>query len=93
MLFMVIEHFRNGDPRPIGERFRHSGRMLPDGVIYRGSWIDAESARCYQVMEAPGPELLEVWTRNWDDLVEFEIRPVQTSSDFWSALHGSGQSD
>jgi hypothetical protein len=50
MLFMVIERFKNADARPIGERFKESGRMLPEGVEYHGSWVDAAAARCFQVM-------------------------------------------
>lgn len=88
MLFMVIERFRNGDPRPVGERFRQSGRMLPDGVIYHASWVDAQGARCYQVMEAPDANSLHVWVRRWEDLVEFEVVPVQNSSDYWAASPG-----
>ena len=86
MLFMVIEHFKDGNARPIGERFKHSGRMLPEGVTYLASWVDTEGARCFQVMEAPHPELLNLWTSRWDDLVDFEIVPVLTSGDFWSRL-------
>jgi Protein of unknown function (DUF3303) len=51
MLFMVIEHFKNGDPKPVGERFRRGGRMMPEVVIYHASWIDAPKARCFQIME------------------------------------------
>ena len=32
MLFMVIERFRHGKPRLVGERFTLSGRMLPEGA-------------------------------------------------------------
>jgi hypothetical protein len=84
MLFMVIERFKNGDARPVGERFMRSGRMLPEGVSYHASWVDSESARCFQVMETRDPDLLNLWVSRWDDLVEFEIVPVLTSSDFWS---------
>ena len=28
MLFMIIEHFRGGDPAPVGARFRERGRMI-----------------------------------------------------------------
>ena len=84
VLFMVIERFKNGDPAPIGERFQRTGRMLPEGVIYHASWIDAVNMRCFQVMEAPQLELLNVWIRHWDDLVDFEIIPVLESSEFWS---------
>lgn len=85
MLFMVIERFKQGDAAPIGQRFRRSGRMLPEGVSYHASWVDSEGARCFQLMEAPHPELLDAWVRRWSDLIDFEIVPVVTSGDFWSA--------
>lgn len=81
---MVIERFKGGDPKPIGERFRRSGRMLPEGVMYQASWVDAAGARCFQIMEAPGAEMLNAWVQRWDDLVDFEIVPVITSADFWA---------
>ena len=83
MLFMVIEHSKNADPKPIGERFQRSGRMLPEGVTYHASWVDAVGTRCFQVMEAPHRELLDAWIARWEDLVEFEIVPVLASADFW----------
>jgi hypothetical protein len=86
MLFMIIERFKQGDPRPIGERFKRNGRMLPDGVAYQASWVDSAGMRCFQLMEASHPELLSIWTRRWDDLVDFEIVPVLTSGDFWAKL-------
>jgi len=86
MLFMVIEHFKGGDPQPIGERFARSGRMLPEGVSYQASWVDSPGARCFQVMEAPGPDLLNIWVSRWNDLIDFEIVPVVTSGEFWAAV-------
>ena len=84
MLFMVIEHFKNGDPAPVGERFQSSGRMLPEGVTYLASWVDPTQGRCFQLMEAPDAELLRLWASRWDDLVDFEVIPVVTSSEFWT---------
>lgn len=84
MLFMVIEHFKHSDVRPIGERFMRSGRMLPEGVTYHASWVDSAGARCFQVMEAPDAESLDTWTCRWNDLVDFEIIPVMSSGDFWA---------
>ena len=84
MLFMVIEHFKNGDSAAIGERFRRSGRMLPEDVIYYASWIDSLNSRCFQIMEAPDRKLLNQWITAWDDLVDFEVVPVQTSAEFWT---------
>ena len=84
MLFMVIERFKDGNAARVGERFRNSGRMMPDAVIYHASWMDSAGGRCFQVMEAPHLELLNQWVSHWDDLVDFEIVPVLTSAEFWS---------
>jgi hypothetical protein len=84
MLFMVIERFKNGDAKAVGERFRRSGRMLPEGVSYHASWVDSTGARCFQVMETSRPDLLTTWASRWDDLIDFEFVPVQTSADFWA---------
>jgi hypothetical protein len=86
MLFLVIELFKNGDPKPVGERFRQKGRMLPDGVVYISSWIDPPNSRCFQIMEAPDRESLNLWIAAWDDLVDFEVVPVQTSAEFWATV-------
>lgn len=86
MLFMVIERFKQGDAKPIGERFRRDGRMLPEGVTYRASWVDSAGLRCFQLMEAPHQEALAPWVSRWEDLIDFEIVPVLTSADFWSKL-------
>ena len=88
MLLMVIETFRNGDTKAIGERFKREGRMLPPDVTYHASWIDEQKMRCFQVMEAPSAAALEPWILQWKDLVEFEIVPVVTSSEFWSKAQG-----
>ena len=83
MLFMVIEHFKEGALKPIGERFQQQGRMTPDGVTYHASWVEPAGERCFQVMEAPRRELLDQWISRWSDLVDFEVIPVLTSSEFW----------
>ena len=83
MLFMIIEHFK--DVSAIGERFRAKGRMLPEGVTYRTSWIDPARLRCFQVMEASNTEALRPWLEAWNDLMDFEVVPVVTSAEFWSA--------
>jgi len=67
MLFMVIERFKGADPKPVGERFRQDGRMLPERVVYHASWIDPLAGRCFQIMKAPSLESLGEWTRRWDE--------------------------
>ena len=84
MLFMVIEHFAK-NAEQIGERFRQKGRMLPDGVLYIDSWIDAERGRCFQLMQAPDRVSLQQWIRRWDDIVTFEVTPVLTSAEYWAS--------
>jgi hypothetical protein len=86
MLFMVVERFKNGIAKPIGERFARCGRMLPEGVTYHASWVDPTAFRCFQLMETTDPELLNRWIAQWDDLVDFEVIPVVSSADFWSGL-------
>jgi hypothetical protein len=49
MLYMVVETF--SDPRAVYERARERGRMLPAGLRYVDSWIDAQDlGRCFQLM-------------------------------------------
>lgn len=86
MLFMVIEHFRDGDPAPVGERFKRMGRMLPEGVAYHASWMEPGGARCFQIMEAENAGMLDAWVSRWEDLARFEIVPVLTSQQFWEAF-------
>ena len=86
MLYLVIEHFKNNDPKPVRDRFIRDGRMMPEGVLYHGSWIDPATARCFQIMEAGSISPLQVWTANWEDIVEFEIIPVLSSQEYWEKL-------
>ncbi|MGB7438359.1 MAG: DUF3303 family protein [Candidatus Acidiferrum sp.] len=83
---MVIERFKTGGIKPVGERFRRIGRMLPEGVNYLASWMDTSGSQCFQLMEAADAESLAAWTSHWEDLVDFEIIPVQTSAEFWSKI-------
>jgi hypothetical protein len=81
MLYLIIERFHNGNPRPVYERFDARGRMAPDGVRYVDSWITDDLGTCYQIMETADRELLEQWMNNWRDLVDFEVHEVITSSE------------
>ena len=81
MLFMVIEHYHDGDPTPVYRRFREQGRLMPEGVEYVASWVDAPMARCFQVMEAADRDGIDAWISHWTDLVDFEVIPVITSAE------------
>ena len=89
MLFMVIERFRHGDAKAVYERFRERGRMMPAGLDYVDSWVDADFHRCFQLVSSDDPALIGQWTAQWDDLVDFEIVPVMTSQEA-ATVHAAG---
>jgi hypothetical protein len=80
-LYLVIEHFRDGDPRPVYARFAREGRLAPDGLHYLGSWVTEDLQHCYQVMACEDRALLDLWIARWEDLVDFEVHPVLTSAE------------
>lgn len=79
MLFMVIEHFDQARVKDIYRRFHERGRMMPDGLRYVDSWIQADLARCFQVMECDDVAVLQEWVLEWSDLAHFEIVPLASS--------------
>jgi hypothetical protein len=81
MLYMVIEHFKNGDAVPVYRRFRDRGRLAPEGLRYVSSWVQQDLTRCFQVMDCDDQRLLEAWIDQWRDLIDFEIIPIMPSSD------------
>jgi len=86
MLYMVIESFLGGDPVPVYRRFRDRGRMMPEGIEYRGSWVTEDLGRCFQIMECQDRRLLDQWMANWDDITGFEVIPVVTSAEAAAAV-------
>lgn len=90
MLYVIIERFHNGHPRPVYERFDAHGRMAPDGVRYVDSWITSDLTTCYQVMETDDRSRLDQWMANWKDLVDFEVHEVMTSPEARLKAMGKG---
>jgi len=86
MLYMIVEHFRDGDALPVYRRFRDEGRLAPESLRYVASWVSSDFRRCFQVMECEDPQLLAQWTAAWDDLVDFEVVPVLPSSEAFAVL-------
>lgn len=79
MLFMVIEHFDQARVKDIYRRFHERGRLMPEGLRYVDSWIQADFARCFQVMECDDVTELQKWVLEWGDLARFEIVPLASS--------------
>ena len=86
MLYMIVEHFRGGDPLPVYRRFRDQGRLAPEGLRYVASWVSQDLRRCFQAMECEDPALLDQWMVQWRDLVKFEVIPVTISAETAAAL-------
>jgi len=81
MKYMVIERFKPGRVGDVYRRFAERGRMMPDRLQYIDSWISADLTTCFQLMETDDADSFVEWTRNWDDLVDFEIVPTVSSAE------------
>ncbi|MFL5381745.1 MAG: DUF3303 domain-containing protein [Longimicrobiaceae bacterium] len=89
MLYMIIERFRPGQAPAVYQRARERGRMMPPGLAYVSSWVEPDFSRCFQVMECGDPALLRQWMDAWEDLVEFEVVPVITSTEAAERMTGA----
>ena len=74
---MVIEHIK--DSKAVYHRLREKGRILPEGLRYVGSWVDADLSRCFQLMDCADASKFQEWIIQWQDLIDFEIVPVVES--------------
>ncbi|HVS59408.1 MAG TPA: DUF3303 family protein [Gemmatimonadaceae bacterium] len=86
MLFMVIEKYRDGDPKPVYRRFKEKGRMAPPGARYVSSWVTTDFERGFQVMDCDDRGVLDKWMSNWSDIVDFEVFPIITSEKASAAI-------
>ncbi len=80
MRYMVVERFKPDSVKEIYERVQERGRMLPSGLEYLDSWVSSSLDVCFQLMECENERLFEEWFRCWNDLIEFEVIPVISSS-------------
>jgi len=74
--YMVIEYYKLGCFRAIYERFNQQGRLLPEGLHYLDSWVSKDKNICFQLMESDNAELFPGWLKRWDDLMAFEVYPI-----------------
>ena len=79
MLFMVVEHFKQGKTKDVYRRLQERDRMMPEGLKYVDSWISASLECCFQLMECDDLSLFQEWILQWEDLAKFEIIPVVRS--------------
>ena len=74
--YMLIEYYKPGCCEAIHDRFNQRGRLLPEGLHYLESWVSREKNVCFQLMQTDNAALFPVWFRRWDDLIEFEVYPI-----------------
>lgn len=86
MLYMVVERFKTPGGIEVYRRARDRGRLLPEGLEYVSSWVDLEFTTCFQLMKTENDELFQSWVSRWQDLIDFEIIPVQTSAEAMEAI-------
>ena len=92
MHYMVIERFKKGAAPEIYARFREKGRMMPAGLEYVSSWINAEMTTCWQLMQSADASLFPLWTEHWKDLMDFEIVSVRSSAEMTETMARGGLS-
>jgi hypothetical protein len=73
---MVIERFKDDCYDQIYDRLDRQGRMLPVGLNYLNSCVNKDQGVCYQLMETNHEELFATWFEEWEDLVDFEVVPI-----------------
>ena len=74
--YMVVETFKPTCWALARGRFEQKRRLLPTGLNYLGSWSNRDRRLCYQLMETAQPKLFTLWFSRWDDLVEFDLVPL-----------------
>jgi len=74
--YMVVEKFKPGLMEKNYEVYNTQGRMLPEGLYYLNSWVNAEHNVCFQLMESNYPELFPQWFKKWEAYVDFELYPI-----------------
>lgn len=77
MKFMVVENFKPGAKAAVYKRFHAKGRLLPDGLEFVESWRERDGDRVFQLMQTTQKELFDEWMLAWQDLVEFEVIPLE----------------
>jgi len=65
-----------------GQLRKYLGEILKELALQReskiieGHLMNKEKNICFQMMEANDPELFYAWFEKWNDLVDFELYPI-----------------
>jgi len=76
MKYIVNWHVSSDHYKAAVARFKEAGAPPPEGVTMLGRWHDVTLRHGTALCEADSPAALALWTKQWADLLRFEIRPV-----------------
>jgi Domain of unknown function (DUF3303) len=74
--YMVVENYKDGCYEKIYERYNSKGRLLPEGLQFLNSWVNKKNNICFQLMETNDENLFHKWFKSWEDLVDFDLFPI-----------------
>jgi hypothetical protein len=74
--YMVVERFKDGLMEENYKKFNEKGRMLPDGLYFLNSWVNAEESICFQLMESNDAKLFDTWIAHWKEFTDFTVYPI-----------------
>lgn len=74
--YMVVERYKEDCFEKVYERYNSRGRLFPEGLSYLNSWVNKDNNICFQLMEANDTELFYKWFKQWEDLVDFDLYPI-----------------
>ena len=76
MKFMVLWTFKPSAAKDVIARFSETGGMPPEGVTMISRFHAISGNGGFALAESDDPIAMGSWTRQWNDLMSFEIVPV-----------------
>lgn len=76
MKYITTWIYEPSNVEAITERFKKTGGQPPEGVTMLGRWFDVAGGRGFALTESTDPIAMSKWTRDWSDLMSFEVTPV-----------------
>jgi len=86
MKYMAIWSYEPAQMQAITERFQATGGLPPEGVTMLGRWFDVAGGRGLLVAETDDLIAITRWTREWSDLMDFDVFPVLDDESMMKAL-------
>lgn len=86
MLFMITYVFGSEIRNEVQERFKSTGGLPGPGVTMRGRWHSLDGNNGFILAESTDSVAIGKWIQEWNDLLEFDVTPVNTDEDVMKVL-------